>query len=56
MSMDHEVLERKNEMLRRKIQTMLLRENKRGLSSQDQFLKNSFIRELYSNNYQLNHS
>lgn len=56
MSIDHEVLERKNEMLRKKIQSMLLRENQKGLSSQDQFLKNSFIRELYSNNYQLNHS
>lgn len=56
MSMIHEVLERKNEMLRKKIQSMLLRENQKGLSSQDQFLKNNFIRELYSNNYQLNHS
>jgi len=50
------VIEHQNEMLRKKIQSMLLKENRSGLSTQDQFLKNRFIRELYGNSYQLNHS
>jgi hypothetical protein len=49
-------LERKNEMLKKKIQSMLLRENRSGLNPQDQYLKKQFIRELYGNTYQLNSS
>ena len=56
MSTIHEVLERKNELLKKKIHTMLLRENKKGLTKQDKHLKNHLIRELYSNNYQMNNS
>ncbi len=56
MTATQEVLVRKNELLQKKIQSMLLIENRNGLSSQDEFLKNNFIRELYSNNYQLNHA
>ncbi len=56
MTPTQEVLVRKNELLQKKIQSMLMAENRDGLTSQDQFLKNNFIRELYSNNYQLNHA
>lgn len=52
----HEQLERKNEMLKRRINHMLMKQNQNGLGRQDaNFLKQS-IRELHEINYTLKHS
>jgi hypothetical protein len=50
----NEGLERKNEILKRRISKMLLQENQEGLSSQDSQLMQKFIKELHHNSYQLN--
>ena len=53
MSKPNEALERKNEVLKQRIKSMILRENQDGLNHQDYFLKRQFIKEIHTNNYQL---
>ena len=51
-----QLLERKNEMLRRNMQSLIVKQNQRGLSKQDgQFLQ-QVIREFHQNVHQLNES
>lgn len=50
---EQEVLGRKNEILKKKIENMIMMQNKNGLSSQDSRLMQSFIREMHSNNYSM---
>ncbi|CAM3522930.1 hypothetical protein [Marinicrinis lubricantis] len=51
--MSQGVLERKNEILKRKIESLLLKENQKGLTHLDSYLKNSMIKELHSNIHSL---
>lgn len=37
----------KNELLRKSLQQMMLREHKKGLSAQDKYLKNKLLREMF---------
>jgi hypothetical protein len=48
---EQEVLGRKNEILKKKIENMIMIQNKNGLSSQDSKLMQSFIKEFHHNNY-----
>jgi hypothetical protein len=50
------VLERKNELLKRKISQLIMRQNRDGLGRQDTQFMQQFIRELHENNYNLKHS
>jgi hypothetical protein len=52
----HEVLERKNEILKKSISGMILRDNREGLNDQDSQLMQKFIREYHYNAYRLNAS
>jgi phosphoglycerate-specific signal transduction histidine kinase len=47
------VIERKNEILKRKIESLILRQNKNGLNQQDNQLMQRFIKEMHHNNYSL---
>ncbi len=49
----NEALERKNELLKKRISSMILRENQYGLNKQESRLKQRFIREMHENNYHL---
>jgi hypothetical protein len=53
MANNNDVLERKNEVLKKKVESMILRENQFGLSQQDNQLKQQFIKEMHANNYHL---
>ncbi len=54
MSNGNEVLEKKNEILKRSISKMLQKNNSGDLSAQEMILMNKFIRELHANNHSLN--
>jgi len=41
----------KSEQLRKNLQRMLLKENSKGLSAQDKYVKNKMLRELFSANH-----
>lgn len=49
----NEILEKKNELLKKQVEQLILEENKRGLSAQDSMMKQQFIREMHTNNYNL---
>lgn len=49
----NEVLEKKNEMLKKEIEQMIITENQKGLSEQDSKMKQQFIREMHANNFSL---
>lgn len=51
MADNHEAIERKNEVLKREIESMILRQNKEGLNSQENHLMQRFIKELHHNSY-----
>jgi hypothetical protein len=51
----NELLERKNAMLMKNITGMILRENSDGLTRQEHYMLQKFLREYHSNNLQLNH-
>ncbi|WP_036604292.1 hypothetical protein [Paenibacillus assamensis] len=48
-----EMMDRRNEILRRNIQQYLVHDNQYGLSNQDQFLLNQMVKEWHANNYEL---
>lgn len=52
----NDVLERKNELLRRKISEMILKQNAQGLGTQESKMMQHFIKELHENTHSINHS
>ncbi len=50
---ENQVLGRKNEILKRKIEQFIMRQNKKGLSTQDNLLMQRFIKEFHHNSYSL---
>jgi hypothetical protein len=52
----NELLERKNTMLMKTITGMILRDNSDGLTRQEHFLLQKFLKEFHSNSLQLNQS
>ncbi|MBD8501066.1 hypothetical protein [Paenibacillus arenosi] len=48
-----EMMDRRNEILRRNIHQYLVHDNQYGLSNQDQFLLNQMVKEWHANNYEL---
>ena len=49
----NEILEKKNEILRRNISELVLRKNQSGLNEQENQLMKRFIKEFHHNNYSL---
>ncbi|MBN3524590.1 hypothetical protein [Paenibacillus apiarius] len=50
------VLDRRNEMLRRNIQQYLVQDNQHGLSAQEQHFLQHMIKELHQNMHEMNAS
>jgi hypothetical protein len=51
-----DVLEKKNTMLMKNISGMIIRDHEKGLSRQDQFLLQKFLKEYHTNAVQINNS
>ena len=52
----HELLERRNEILKKQMSKMILKENKTGLSKQDALLKSRIIKEIHHTTHDLKSS
>jgi len=49
------VLERQNEILRRNIETMTMKNNKDGLSRQESSFYHTMVKEWHQNQHEINH-
>lgn len=49
------VLERQNEILRRNIETMTIKNNKNGLSRQENSFYHTMVKEWHQNQREINH-
>ncbi|EJW19785.1 hypothetical protein M5X00_06690 [Paenibacillus alvei] len=51
-----QMLDRRNELLKRNIQQYIAQDNQHGLNSQEQYLMNHMIKELHQNMHDLHAS
>ncbi|UVI30697.1 hypothetical protein [Paenibacillus spongiae] len=49
-----EMMQRRNEILKRNIGSLILKDNKHGLNGQENYFYNSLIKELHMSESQLN--
>ncbi|MCQ6563168.1 hypothetical protein [Paenibacillus mendelii] len=49
-----EMMQRRNEILKRNISSLILKDNKHGLSGQENYFYNNMIKELHTSESQLN--